>query len=95
MGFFSDLGNGIASIVKAPFEGVGALARGVGDGIGSILHGSANAPQSAPQYAGQRAQQMQGQDPMMAMHMLMLQTAMATNMMLAQAMYPPCLCRMM
>jgi hypothetical protein len=94
MGFFSDLGKGIASVVKAPFEAVGSLAAGVGAGIGNIIHGSNNMPQGAPQFAGQMAAQCQGQNPMMATQLLNLQNALMTNMLLSRALYSPCLCGM-
>ena len=94
MGFFSDLGNGIASIAKAPFEAAGALVKGVGEGVGAILHGSSNAPQSPPQYLQSSAQQCQGQNPQQAMQMLAFQNALLTNMLLCRGLYAPCLCRM-
>jgi hypothetical protein len=88
MGFFSDLGNGLGSLIKAPFEAVGALAQGVGSGIGSILHGSQNCACQPQEYAGQCAQQCQGQDPQRAMQMLQFQNALMMNMLLTQACYP-------
>ena len=91
MGFFSDLGNGIASIVKAPFEAVGSVVKGVGEGIGSILHGSSQCAQPPQQYVGNCAQQCQGQDPQGAMQMLAFQNALMTNMLLCRALYSPCL----
>ena len=92
MGFFSDLGNGIASVVKAPFEAAGSLIKGVGEGIGGILHGSQQCAQPPQQYVGQCAQQVQGCDPGAAMQMLAFQNALLTNMLLFRSVYPPCLC---
>ena len=91
MGFFSDLGKGIASVVKAPFEGVGALVQGVGNGIGSILHGSQGQP--AGNYMQAQCGQMQGCQPEQAMQMQMFQQAMMMNMAFNQGMYAGCMCR--
>ena len=54
MGFFNDLGKGIANVVKAPFEAVGALAQGVGHGISDILHGAHG--QNSQNYLAQMGQ---------------------------------------
>jgi hypothetical protein len=88
MGFLSDLGNGIASIVEAPFKGVADVVQGVGNGIGSILNGSSAQPACAPQYMNQCAQGMQGQDPCMATQMLQFENALLMNMLLMRQVYP-------
>jgi hypothetical protein len=88
MGFFSDLGKGLGSVIKAPFEAVGGLVRDVGAGIGSIVHGSGNQQTQPQEYAGQCAQQCQGQDPQRAMMMLQFQNALLTNMLLSGGGYP-------
>jgi hypothetical protein len=92
MGFFSDLGKGISSIVKAPFEAVGGLVESVGSGIGSILHGSQHQSCQPQEYCGQYAQQCQGVDPQRAMAYLQFQNALMTNMLLRQALYPRQMC---
>jgi hypothetical protein len=94
MGFFSDLGNGIASVVKAPFEAVGSVIKGVGEGVGAILHGSSNAQMPPTQYMQGMAQQCQGQNPQMAMQMLQFQNALLTNMLLCRPHFHPCMCGM-
>lgn len=105
MGFFSDLGKGIGSIVKAPFEGAAALIQGAGNAVGSILHGPQGAAgMSGPGYLQGRCDQFQmdqmggmGMNPMsmmMNMQMLQLQQALQLNMMLNAGAYPGgCCCR--
>lgn len=85
MGFF----DGIAKIIKAPFEGVANVVKGVGEGIGSILHGSKEQTQPPQQYVQQSANQVQGQDPQLAMQMLQFQNALMMNMLLKRALFGP------
>ena len=91
MGFFSDLGKGISSVVKAHFEAVGSVAKSVGQGIGSILHGSK--PKQTNVYINQRAQQAtqgRGANAQFGLQLRMLQQQMLTNQLLMRHMYSPC-----
>lgn len=92
MGFFSDLGKGIGSIIKAPFEAVGGLVKDVGQGIGSIMYGSGQQQCMPQEYAGQCAQGCQGQNPQLAMQFLQFQNALLRNMVLSQQCYPRPMC---